>query len=289
MRRLILAVGLPVVAGFAVVLWVGGALTAPHPRNIGPPPRDIPTENVSFYGLQGNRLEGWLLAGQPGKGVIVLLHGVRADRRSMLGRARFLHGAGYSVFLFDFQGHGESPGTEITFGYRESGDAAAAVQYVRRRFPGERVGVIGVSLGGAASLVGDAVLDVDALVLEAVYSTLERAVENRMAIALGDFGRFLAPLLLWQVKPRLGFDPGKLSPFDRISRIKSPVLIIAGARDARTTLAESHALFRSAPEPKALWIIEQARHQDFHRVVTEQYERRVLAFLNRYMSAGAAH
>lgn len=207
----------------------------------------------------------------------------------MLGRARFLHDAGYSVFLIDFQGHGESPGKEITFGYRESGDAAAAVQYVRRRYPGERVGVVGVSLGGAASLVGDAVLDVDAMVLEAVYSTLKRAVENRIAIAIGDFGRFLAPLLLWQVKPRLGFDPGELSPVNRISRIRSPVLIIAGGRDARTTLAESRALFRNAPEPKTLWVIEQARHQDFHRFATEQYERKVLAFLDRYMRVAAGH
>jgi len=289
MRRLILAIGAPAFAGFAVVLWVGGALTAPNLKHVGPPPRDMPVESVSFLGSDGNRLAGWLLSGGRGRGVIVLLHGIRADRRSMLGRARFLYRAGYSVLSIDFQGHGESPGTEITFGYRESKDAVAAVRYVRKRFPGERIGVIGVSLGGAASLVGDAVLPVDAMILEAVYSTLERAVENRIAIILGDFGRFLAPLLLWQVKPRLGFDPGNLSPLDRISRIKSPVLIIAGGCDARTTLAESRALFRNAPDPKTLWVIEEAKHQDFHRFVPERYERRVLAFLDRHMQSGAGH
>jgi alpha/beta superfamily hydrolase len=51
------------------------------------------------------------------------MHGVRANRLSMVERARFLSYAGYSVLLFDFQGHGESTGQHITFGYLESKDA----------------------------------------------------------------------------------------------------------------------------------------------------------------------
>ena len=42
---------------------------------------------------------------------------------------------------------------------------AAAVAFVRARLPGERVGAIGVSLGGAAALLGPAPLAVDALVV----------------------------------------------------------------------------------------------------------------------------
>jgi len=53
-------------------------------------------------------------------GTIVLMHGVRANRLSMVRRAEMLHRAGYSVLLFDFQAHGESPGSHITMGYLES-------------------------------------------------------------------------------------------------------------------------------------------------------------------------
>lgn len=288
MRRLLIAVSLLALGGIVAVFGVGGALTAPSPNIVGPPPPDIPVESVLLRTPGDQPLKGWFLAGRRGKGVIVLLHGLRADRRSMLGRARFLYRAGYSVLMIDFQAHGESPGEQITFGYRESENAIAAVRYARKRLPGERLGVIGVSLGAAASLMGKRHLPVDVLVLEAVYSSLEKAVENRIAIVLGDAGRFLSPLLLWQVKPRLGFDPDELSPVDRISRIKAPVLIIAGGKDDRTTLPESRNLFRNAPEPKKLWVIERARHQDFHRYAPKQYERRVLAFLDRYMRSARA-
>jgi len=88
-----------------------------------------------------------------GQGAIVLMHGVWSNRRTMVQRARVLHEHGFAVLLFDFQAEGESPGKHITFGHLEGLDAAAAVAFARQRLPGERVGAIGVSLGGAAALL----------------------------------------------------------------------------------------------------------------------------------------
>jgi len=51
---------------------------------------------------------------------VLLLHGVRADRREMLGRARFLNRLGYGILLIDLPAHGESPDDHITFGAREA-------------------------------------------------------------------------------------------------------------------------------------------------------------------------
>ena len=56
------------------------------------------------------RLSGWFIAGRPGGGAVVLMHGVRGNRLAMLRRARLLHAEGFSVLLFDFQAHGESTG-----------------------------------------------------------------------------------------------------------------------------------------------------------------------------------
>lgn len=58
----------------------------------------------------------------------------------MLDRARFLSAAGFAVLLFDFQAHGESPGEHITFGYLESRDAQAAVEFLRTQAQVERIG-----------------------------------------------------------------------------------------------------------------------------------------------------
>lgn len=162
------------------VLGVGLLLSRPATAEIGAPPLDLPVENVTFLSDSGAALRGWFVAGRPRGGAVVLMHGVRANRMSMVERARILHASGFSVLLFDFQAHGESPGKRITFGYLEALDAEAAVAFARQRLPGERIGAVGTSLGGAAALLGPAPLPVDALVLESVYPDIRSATANRI-------------------------------------------------------------------------------------------------------------
>jgi fermentation-respiration switch protein FrsA (DUF1100 family) len=271
----------------AAVLLLGHLLVAPAPSPAGTPPADLKVEPVEFPSGSGSLLRGWYLPGAAGHAGIVLMHGVRANRRSMIGRARFLNAAAYSVLVFDFQAHGESPGRRITFGHLEAFDAQAAVAFLRSRLPGEPIGVLGSSLGGAAAVVGRQPLGVDALALEAVYPTLADAVSNRLAVRFGAIGRVLAPALLLQVEPRLGFDPESLEPIVGVSRVRCPVLVIAGSADTRTTLEESRRLFDAAPQPKELWVVAGAGHVDFHRFARVEYERRVLAFFERYLASGA--
>lgn len=274
------------IGGAAAAIWIlGAALSAPVPREIGPLPSTLPgATTVSFYSDSGSRIRAWFAPGRSRLGSVVLAHAVRGDRRGMLGRAEFLHRAGYSVLLFDAQAHGESPGNRITFGYLEALDAVAAVSFAAARDPGSPVAFLGVSQGGAAALLGPSPLPVSALVLEAVYSTVHEAVANRIAIRFGEPGRLLAPLLLWQLEPRLGVSVEALAPIRGIRNIEAPLLLVAGERDRHATIEQSRALFGVAPEPKELWVVPGALHQDFHRLVPREYERRVLDFLNRTLT-----
>jgi alpha-beta hydrolase superfamily lysophospholipase len=43
----------------------------------------------------------------------------------------------------------------------------------------------------------------------------------------------------------------------------APVLIVAGAADEHTTLQESQKLYAAAANPKGLWVVPLAHHQDF--------------------------
>ncbi len=284
MRRIwVVLVLLLAIGGAATATWLlGGALSAPVPREIGPPPSTLPgATTVAFPSASGSLIRAWFAPGRPGIGSVVLAHSVRGDRRGMLGRAEFLHRVGYSVLLFDAQAHGESPGDRITFGYLEALDAAAAVSFATAQDPESRVAFLGVSQGGAAALLGPIPLPVSALVLEAVYSTIHEAVANRIAIRFGEPGRLLAPLLIWQLEPRLGLPPEVVDPIRGIREIEAPLLLIAGERDLHTTVEQSRTLFSAAPEPKELWVVPGAAHQDFHRFAPREYERRVLDFLNR--------
>jgi fermentation-respiration switch protein FrsA (DUF1100 family) len=277
-----LALGVAVVGAGSVWL-AAGSLVAPATRPVGAPPSDLPFEAVTFPSDSGSHLRGWLAAASPERGAVVLLHSVRSDRRAMLDRARFLYRAGFSVLLFDFQAHGESPGQLITLGHLEAHDARAAVAFVRQRRPGAAVGAIGTSLGGAACVLGSSPLPVDALVLEAVYPTIEDAVANRLRLRFGAAGAALAPLLLLQLEARLGVAAAALRPADVIGSRPGPLLVVAGTQDRRTSLAESRRLFERAPGPKRFWAVEGARHQDLHRFAGRQYERTILEFLGEFL------
>jgi uncharacterized protein len=231
---------------------------------IGAAPEDLRAENVLIASPSGSSLRGWLAPGMPGRGAVVVMHGVRGNRAGLVERMRLLRDAGYSVLAFDFQAHGESPGERITFGFLESRDARAAVAFLRERLPGERIGAIGISLGGAAALIGDDPLQVDALVLESVYPDIESAIADRLEIRLGALGRLMAPLYVLLMEPIIGVPSDRLRPIERIGEA-APVLIVSGTDDRHTTIAETRKTFERAREPKALWGVKGAAHVDLLR------------------------
>ena len=273
-----LLMGLAVlVLGLAAAAWiVGTRLSSPAQRPVGPAPGDLAASEVRFDGLQG-----WFVPGRPGAACVLLMHGIHADRRSMVDRARFLQRAGYASFLFDFRAHGESPGEHITFGHGEALDAHAALRVLRETFRCPRVAAIGDSLGGAAALLGPGPLPVEGLVLEAVYATIEEAVADRIEMRLGRWGRMLEPLLTLQLRWRFRIDPAQLRPIDRIGAYGHPVLVIAGVEDRHTRIEASRRLFAAARHGGEMWEVSGAAHADFHRFATAEYERRVLAYLSR--------
>jgi len=267
----------------AGVIAVGLVLSAPARAVVGVPPADIRAESVSIASGSGATLQGWFVPGRPGAGAVVLMHGVHANRLSMLRRARLFNAEGFAVLLFDFQAHGESTGARITFGHREGQDAAAAIAYMRARLPSERVGTIGSSLGGAAALLAPQPLDVDALVLESVYSEIGAAIENRMIAVLGRIGTVAAPpitvLFKLVLPPFLGGSAADLRPIDRIAQVRAPVLVAGGMLDDRTSVVETRMMFARANEPKRLWVVARARHVDLEGFTPGEYREQVLGFL----------
>ncbi len=265
-------------AGAALAAILAGcpaAVTSPDGAALGAP--------LVVASASGARLHGWFAPGRSGGGAVLLLHGIGSDHRSMLPRACFRHDSGYAVLLIDFQGQGESPGRTSTYGARESRDASAALDSLRARAPGERVGVIGFSMGGAAALLGRGPLTADAFVLEAVYPTIQDAVRNRMRAWLGKLGPALTPLALRALPPAIGVGLDELQPIERIGRLSAPLLVVAGTRDRYTPPAEARILFERADDPEEFWAVGGAGHEDFYAFAPREYERRIGAFLARHL------
>ena len=105
--------------------------------------------------------------------------------------------------------------------------------FLRGAMPAERVGVIGISMGGAAALLGSGPLDANAFVLESVYPTIRQAVSDRLGTWLGPLGgvaRLFTPAVIHFVGDESA--SRKPSAADRsVARLHAPLLFLAGTAD----------------------------------------------------------
>ena len=277
---LVATAGLVAVAG---VSWAAGSWIAqPQRHSVGPVPGGWNAQSVEI-GSQEGLVRGWYADGKPGRGAVLLLHGVRADRRAMVPRARALHERGYAVLLIDLYAHGESDGDMIGVGPKEAAGIRSALDWMRDRLPSERLGVIGASLGGAGLLLAHQGRPPDAVVLEAVFTSIETAVDNRVRERVGPLAAAVSPLLLGQMPMRLGVAPDQVRPVDHMAQLAAPVLVAGGAEDRYTTQAETEHMFAVAAEPKQLWVVPGAGHVDLYRFAPQAYEAQVFGFLSRYL------
>jgi fermentation-respiration switch protein FrsA (DUF1100 family) len=271
-------------------LWASGCMLAgPAPAAIASPPDRLGAESVVFASGSGSRIHAWLVRGRAGAGAVLLFHGVGSNRTSMLGRAKFLHNEGFTILAPDFQAHGESPGEHPTFGALESLDAAAALAYLRDAAPGERVGVIGVSMGGAATLLGPGPIAANAFVLESVYPTIRQAVSDRLATWFGPLswvGRQLTSTVINVVGSEVGVNEAELQPIARIGTIAAPLLLLSGTADPYTPLVEAESLYAHASGQKSFWPVAGAGHEDLYDYNPSEYERRVGGFLAQWLRSG---
>src|SRR5271169_5398015 len=76
--------------------------------------------------------EGYFFPGLRGAPTIILCHGYESSRGELLTLVSALQDHQYNVFVFDFAGHGASPGT-TSFGYREADELRTAIDTLAAR------------------------------------------------------------------------------------------------------------------------------------------------------------
>lgn len=272
------------VAPYLLAHFITRAGTRPTERNLTTTPADygLAYEDVSFSSEDGVHLEGWYL-GDGNRGVsIVCAHGLFRSRHEVLDRAVFLTKAGFNVLVFDLRRHGESTGERVTLGFKERFDMKAALNVLLERAPGDRVVLLGVSMGAVAALLAAAESeDVSTVVADSSYLSLEHSVTHHLDLFWG-LPRFpLGDELLFFIERLGGFQREDLNLEETVARIgDKPILFFAGSRDRRMPPEIQERLYRASESPRSRFVVvEGASHGAAYRTNPELYQRELIDFL----------
>ena len=284
----------------AVLFIIGpGMLLQPYRRTIDyyrkytsvlhPSDLSLPCEEVTLKTPEGIALSCWLIpaAGTP-KGTVIYLHGVSECKIVGLPMAGALHALGYNVFLYDSRRHGDSGGTYCTYGFYEKHDARAVISYVAGRTdirPGN-IGLFGTSMGAAVAIQVAAIdARVVALVAESGFATLRTIFDDYQRRMIKLPWHYLRNIVIKRSEHMAHFKANAVSPLEAVADVHVPLFILHGTADTLIDSRYSEMVFARANEPKELWLIAGARHNDMAEVGGEEYRRRVHGFFVRHMGS----
>ncbi len=258
-----------------------------YPLYIPPSAYRADYETVSFPSEDGITLKGWFVkpAHPASKApVIIVCHGVGANKSDFTELAVSLSRRGYFVLLFDFRAHGESGGSRSSLGHHEQKDIAAALDLLKSRpeVDPKRIGIYGFSLGASTAILAAARTHAfSAIVADSAFTSLKDLARS---VITGFYHLPSFPFLhLAMIEYELYFQTriDTISPVSVIKDIApTPVFIIAGDGDRLIPAENGRKLFASAKEPKELWIIPNADHGATLSAAGSAYEKRVGEFFD---------
>ncbi len=294
-----LAAGGALLGGAGIGYYVANELTRPA--------RPTPSDDYVFSPFEtgadfeeidcaserdGRRVRGWFLLRPETNRVIVCCPGYRGNRWQLVGIGTGLWRAGFNVLLFDFPGHGMDLGRRVSLGYYEVGDFLGALDYVERRVPNARVGVLGYSMGAAVAILGTARRsEVMAVVADSPFArhadVVAQAIQHTVRVPVGPLFASIADVFL----PLLaGYHHADVAPIASVALLSPrPLLLIHGTSDETIPVAQAHQLFAEAREPKELWLGKGAAHCGTYFLDRPGYVARVCAFFERHLGASTEH
>jgi uncharacterized protein len=178
---------------------------------------------------------------------VVFFHGNGGNlshRAPLMARMRTVLGA--NVFIFDYQGYGQSGGRPSEAA--TAADARAAIDYLTGRgdIDPRRIAYYGESLGGAVAIDLARDFPPAGLVVQSAFTSL------------GEMTRLHYPALGFL----LPFASMRYDALASIRSVQTPLLVIHGGADTLVPADHGRHLFEAANEPKRLVIVPDADHND---------------------------
>jgi uncharacterized protein len=225
-------------------------------------------EDVRFEASDGVTLHGWYLPAPQNKATLLFFHGNAGNISGRLFKADGWIRRGYSVFMVDYRGYGQSEG-KIKHQDDVMLDARAAFEWLssEKKVPLEKLVVYGESLGTHPAIRLASEYPLAAVILEASFTSFV------------DLGKKHYPIVPSALVQDFAF-PNE----DYIEKLKTPLFILHGLEDEICPYAMAGELFEKAPSPKEFFSIADGMHNDLPYKAGNDYWDKPAAFLEHQMT-----
>lgn len=226
----------------------------------------------------GRGLHGWWLPRLPGTLsnydlTLLYLHGNSENIGANLGLAHRYQRMGFNVLLVDYRGYGRSSGP-FPNEQRVYEDAIAAYRYLTetRQISARQLWLFGHSLGGAIAIELATQYPATGLVVQSTFSSMLAAVNFS-----GQYTWVPVDQILTQ----------RFNSIAKVPQLNLPVLYIHGVEDDTTAAVMSEQLYAITPEPKHLWLVPDAGHNNVADTAGPAYFTTVETFVQQTQPAVA--
>lgn len=222
----------------------------------------LPKKELRIKTPRGYELFAYWIPNKDSRKSIIFSHGITY---TLFGSIKYMMPfieKGYNVMLYDHRNHGKSSGNLTTFGYYEKLDLMCVVDHVLELVPdNELLATHGESMG-AATIIQHAAIDsrVDYLIADCSFSSAweEFAYRLKEERNLPPFPvLYLASLISYL---RTGVFFSQMSPKRYVEKIQVPTLFFHGGEDDYVPTSHSKTLYEIKKGPKALCVMENAKH-----------------------------
>ena len=222
-------------------------------------------EEINFNNEDGQVINAWYASlDTVSKGTIILVHGITANKSTLLNEAYEFRYLGYDVLLVDLRGHGGSEGNTSTIGYRESEEMKLAYDFAVAK-GAKKIYLYGVSLGAVvvAKAVAEYKLQPAGIMLDMPFASLQSYLENKARI-LGFPSQPFAFLTTFWIGVERGFNGYGHKTTEYLDDVQCPVLMQWGSGDPFILWKETDKIYtRIASTKKKLVVYENAGHESF--------------------------
>ncbi len=249
-----------------------------RPHDKTPADFNIPFEEIRIPANNNCSLYGWWVPGNKTAPTIILVHGWGRNAGRMMPYIRALHKEGYNLMAFDSRNHGSSDRESFSTMLKFSEDIRSTIDYgVEQEFVKDHVGLIGLSIGGAASIHASAFDErIQAVITVGAFANPKEVMVKQLK------DHHIPAPLIWltlrYLERKVGFKFQDIAPELHIGRSHASILLIHGEEDVTVPVEQAEKLFNNAPKGKArLWRIPGRGHSDCN--FEEGFWEKITAFL----------